>query len=307
MSLDNVVPFLQQLIQRIKAKPDAELISFMERTEVKELRIFFDALASGQSDQDTYDKIVDYVRARHQQGYVAKYDHKALGKKPAAPPPEPTPPRSSAPNSATRQNSDIKEITVEAVESATGYDIILATPGKDAATVTVDFAGSSNLSLKPCGPAQQISALKIELSIPPNVGPKKVQIASLTVVPGSTSANLNFQTLVRGAGEQAPPEHEPDEVVPVAEGLTVIVRSTDSGYDIYARNDHNSRQYSVSIDLSESQNLTVKAAPSVTQSGDTCSRSIGAMSGEVKVAVCSVKDYRIGSCDVRYKVSAREE
>eukprot|EP00672_Neobodo_designis_P005766 CAMPEP_0174857426 /NCGR_PEP_ID=MMETSP1114-20130205/38892_1 /TAXON_ID=312471 /ORGANISM="Neobodo designis, Strain CCAP 1951/1" /LENGTH=112 /DNA_ID=CAMNT_0016092275 /DNA_START=55 /DNA_END=390 /DNA_ORIENTATION=+ len=64
-TVKDLIPMLQNLIRDARATPTQEDLDLLVQTDVKEMRIFFDALSSGRSERDTYAEIIAYVRGRY--------------------------------------------------------------------------------------------------------------------------------------------------------------------------------------------------------------------------------------------------
>lgn len=62
--LEGVPPLIAQLIRNIRVQVTLEDAELMKRTDVKELRLFFDALSSGQAERKTYEDILKHIHDR---------------------------------------------------------------------------------------------------------------------------------------------------------------------------------------------------------------------------------------------------
>jgi len=65
MSDNELMPMIANLIKSVRAKPTEEELRLLRQPDVKEMRIFFDALSSGKPEQQIYDEILAHVRQRY--------------------------------------------------------------------------------------------------------------------------------------------------------------------------------------------------------------------------------------------------
>lgn len=339
MSVDSLIPFLQQLVQRMRVTPPPNELELLQKATFKEMRPYFEAQTAGIPDVEIYKMILKYL--------ANPAGGTGLGGAPASPPkqaaaPAPAPAAaaptvtSSAPPTSQSGKRQVRKI-MEGVElhvveeDGPKWTFELATKGtKDLTVVTLDFSASMNIDLKPEGPCHSTGLLTLTCNVPTlaNTNGNELRAVIATAKATSGSVSLNYKAAVRSGAaqpaaaanttttttttattsqQQQPTESdEPDDVTNVADGLSVIVQSVETGYKLHASNVHATNTYSVTIDLGESSNLTFKAVgPAALDSPSKVSFTIRAAAGKMAVVECGVKDYAVGSCDIRYKVSAR--
>lgn len=64
--MDDLLPFIRNLCDRISYKPNDSELHLLKKTTVREMSIFFDALSSGGSDKEIFDKMLYFQRLREQ-------------------------------------------------------------------------------------------------------------------------------------------------------------------------------------------------------------------------------------------------
>jgi hypothetical protein len=322
--VESLIPFLQQLVQRLRITPPANEMALLQKATFKEMRPYFDALTAGRPDTELYQMILKYL-ANPNNGTGLSGDAPASPPKAAAAPQAPAPTPSAAPAPPQDSKRQIRKL-MDGVElhvieeSGPKWVFELATKGtNDLSTITLDFSASMNISLKPEGPSKSTGPLSFSVNAPTiaNTGGKELRAVIATASGTGNNVSLNYKAGIRSGGaapasSQAPanpPQDdsaEPDEVTSVADGLSVIVQSVETGYTLHGSNTHSSQTYSTTIDLGESTNLTFSAiAPATMDGPNKVTFTLGPNAGKVAIVNCSVKDYAVGSCDIRYKVSAR--
>lgn len=329
--LESLIPFLQQLVQRLRVTPPAAEIALLKKATFKEMRPFFDALASGRSDTEVYQLILAYLAnpaaGNGLTGGAASPPAKpAAAASSAAKAPEPS---AAAPAGKTVQvRKLLQDVELRVIEEGSKFIFELSTKGTpDATSLSIDFSESLNLALKAEGPASLPSPLILNVNVPTleNTGGKELcaAIATLTATQAG-NMSLNYKVSIRGGKGAAPPaaksaatttpagapaaapSGEADDVTAIADGLSIVVRSVETGYLLFGKNTHSAHKYAVTVSLGESSNLVFSAiGPAKQLEADKISFVLPPNAGQVEVIDCKVKDYAVGSCDIRYKVSAR--
>jgi hypothetical protein len=374
--LDGVVPILQGLIKRIRAKPTVSDLEYMRKTDVKELRHFFDALSSGQTDQDTYDALLDYIRGRHDPKYVtiaqrkakeeadrkakeeaerkamedalrlemerkskaeaerkakdeadrkAKLDaenrsrleaeRKAKDEAARRAKEEHERKATEAAERAAREDAVKrallskaqtraigKDLDISIAEASGKFTVFITNNGVNSISLFLDFSGSENMAIDAIfGPTKQPGPMQVELSVPK--GEKELQIARLAVVNSDKSYGFSYKAKML---EEHPAEDE-DQITKVADGLSVVVRSVETGYKVLITNSHQSHKFLLRVNFSESKNL--KITPAANHKLEDASTVVGHITNgfEQEFAFASVDNYEEGCCDIRYRISARIE
>jgi len=359
--IEGLIPFLQQLLQRMRYQPPAAELVLLQKATFKEMRPFFDALAAGTNENEVYKMIISFL---------------ATGCKPSS--------SSSAPNSTsvkttTTATADVRsksppreipsafngasskqvrkimeDVELHITQSQQGgpnklpsYALELSTKGTpNPVVLTVDFKDSNGIELIPDGPSKLLDPLTITVNVPTvaNTGGKLLCASIATVLAKAGSHSLNYKVAIKGgasssasvtteasvkqqAGNSSVPakqtnsssvpaaqssvvagQEEDDDVTTVADGLSVVVRSVDAGYLLLASNSNSHLKYFMQIDLSESSNLKFIASGSAKLVDETkITVSLAPATGMTEIAKCNVKDFSLGSCDIRYKVLARIE
>ena len=59
-----LIPFLARLVKSLRVTPDPDDLEYMKKTDVKEMKIFFDAGSAGASDREVYQQVLDHIHAR---------------------------------------------------------------------------------------------------------------------------------------------------------------------------------------------------------------------------------------------------
>lgn len=326
--IDSLIPFLQQLVQRLRFTPPADEVALLQKATFKEMRPYFDALTAGVPDTELYKMILKYL-ANPAGGTGLSADAPASPPKqtapaPAAPAAAPAPAPTAAPpvQDGKRQIRKIMEgVDLHVIEEAgPGWVFEIATKGtNELVTITMDFSASMNVDLKPEGPSRSTGAMTFTFNVPTvaNTEGKELRAVVATAKGTSNNVSLSYKVGMRaGNATQAAPSNsggapadssvEPDDITKIADGLTVIVQSVETGYKLHGSNTHASNTYSVTIDLSESSNLKFAAVAPASLEGPTkVAFTLGPNAGKVAVVDCSIKDFNVDSCDIRYKVSAK--
>ena len=384
------MPILQGLIKRIRAKPLPKEIEYMRKTDVKELRLFFDALSSGQPDQETYDQLLDYIRGRHEPGYVtiaqrkvkeeadrkakeeadrkakeeaerrakeeaerkAKEEAERKAKEEAARKAKEEADRKAKVEAERRAMEDAerrakdeaarkakeeadrkakeeadrlarkeaakrallskaqtrslgKDIDISLAEASGKFTVFVTNKGSSNVALFLDFGESDNMAVEAVfGPTKQPQAMQIEVTVPK--GSKELQLARLAPVNSSKSFGLSYKAKMREEGPPAP-EEDPDQVTKIADGLSLIVRSTETGYKVLVTNAHPTHRFLLKVNFQDSVNL--KVSPLRDHKLETPATIVGTVTNghEQEFALAAVDNFELGSCDIRYRVSARVE
>lgn len=343
--VDSLIPFLQQLVQRMRLVPPASELELLQKATFKEMRPYFEAQTAGIPDAEIYKMILKYL-ANPAGGTGLSGNAPASPPKPAAPAPAPKPAAPTpaavvssavAPTSTSQDGKRQVRKIMEGVElhvleeDGPKWTFELATKGtNDLTVVNLDFSASMNIDLKAEGPCKNTGPLTLTVNVPTvaNTGGKELRAVIATAKSTSGTVSLSYKVAVRSGSQPAPSassattsstsasqqqqqqqtteSEEPDDVTNVADGLTVIVQSVETGYKLYASNTHAANTYAVTVDLGESSNLTFAAVGAAKLDGPSkVSFTLNAAVGKVAVVDCNVKDYAVGSCDIRYKVAAR--
>jgi hypothetical protein len=334
--VDSLIPFLQQLVQRMRMVPPASDLELLQKATFKEMRPYFEAQTAGIPDAEIYKMILKYL-ANPANGTGLSGNAPASPPKPAAvaPAPKQATPTAAAPVASADGKRQIRKI-MEGVElhvveeDGPKWTFELSTKGTENLTVVnLDLSASMNIDVKAEGPCKSTGPLTLTVNVPTvaNTGGKELRAVIATAKATSGNVSMSYKVAVRSGSQSAPSapstatsstsaaqqqqqqateSDEPDDVTNVADGLTVIVQSVETGYKLYASNTHAANAYSVTIDLGESTNLTFVAVGAAKLDGPSkVSFTLNGSIGKVAVVDCNVKDYAVGSCDIRYKVSAR--
>lgn len=326
--VDNLIPFLQQLLQRMRFTPPQEDMDYLKKATFKEMRPYFDALASGRPEGEVYKMVMTYLK---NPGSGHALSNTASPPRPSAPPAAPPAP-AETPSKKTQIRKITDGVELHVTDNNSKYTVELVTKGTaDTVTLVVDFADSDNLTLEVSKPADANGPKSLTVNVPrtENTQGKELcaVVATLTPTAAGKNHSLNYKVAIRGATaasksnataaavattHSAPPPptegDEPDDVTTIADGLSLIVRSVQAGYALICANVHSANKYFVSVNLSESTNLTFIAKdPAKLQAGAVVSLVIPANAGQWLIADCNVTDFSLGSCDIRYKVTARVE
>lgn len=191
------------------------------------------------------------------------------------------------------------QVNIHVKEGEFDYTVFITNRSDLPATMQVDFGESNNLRLSPQGPSKQVGPLQIELTAA--AGCDKVVIATLDHIQRNGNVKFHYKTRMMQSSAE-----EDDEVVNVAEGLQLVVRSTETGYRLFVHNENPTTAYEVVVDIGESTNLKLTTAPGTKSlaplvvSGAVGPKTTGAHLGDADVA-----DMSKGECEIKYRVRAR--
>ena len=82
--MDDLLPFIRNLCDRVSYTPNDSELQLLKKTTVREMSIFYDALSSGGSDKEIFDKMLYFQRLREQgkeKGFKVSEDIPAHEKK----------------------------------------------------------------------------------------------------------------------------------------------------------------------------------------------------------------------------------
>lgn len=337
--IESLIPFLQQLLQRMRFQPPAADLVLLQKATFKEMRPYFDALAAGTPEQEVYKMIISYLATGKPATPAPVAAPTTAVKQQTSPQRAVSPPKAAAApqNTGKQVRKLMDDVELHITQQVHGpnklpaYAFELATKGTpNPVTLTVDFSDSSNVELHAEGPSKATGPLSISVNVPTivNTGGELLVASIATVQAQSGNHSLSYKVGLKGTAAQssaqpaakpvaapnaqnnaaAPAPEEGDDVTTIADGLSVLVRSVDSGYLLFANNSNANLKYFVQVNLAESSNLTFVAsgtAKLVEEAKITV--SLPPAAGIVEIAKCNVKDFSLGSCDIRYKVSARIE
>ena len=208
--------------------------------------------------------------------------------------------------------TDKPKVQIHVVQGEFDYSIYLSNFSDHEASCVVDFSKSENLVLNEKGRADRAGELSIQVLMPAKVE-HRVLVAVLEHAKRGEGHKFHYdikmqQQASTGAkgGDDEGAGGDDDEITKIADGLTLIVRSVETGYKLYIKNENKTTGFAVDVDLSPSTNIKVTAAGNGKQQGPagvTVQAPANAPFG--LIADCPVADMDIGSCEIQYKVRGR--
>lgn len=186
------------------------------------------------------------------------------------------------------------------------YTIFLSNNHDLPADMEVDFSASQNLKLTPRNYSTQTGQLTVSLCA--EAGCQKVIIAVLDIIDRNAGHKFDYKAKMVQRTSHGGATEDEDEVTKVADGLDLIVRSTETGYKLFARNTHATKNYEIVVDLGKSVNLKVipDADNAKLLEALVVSAVIPANAGFGPIADCPVADMSKGDCEINYGIRARE-
>lgn len=184
------------------------------------------------------------------------------------------------------------------------YTIFLTNNHELAADMEVDFSASQNLKLTPRNYSKQTGPLTVALTA--EAGCQKVVIAVLDIVDRNAGHKFDYKAKMMQSSAQG--GEDEDEVTKVADGLELIVRSTETGYKLFGRNTNPTKSYEIVVDLNKAVNLKVipDADNAKLLEAFVVSAVLPAGAGFGPIADCPVADASKGECEINYGIRARE-
>lgn len=185
------------------------------------------------------------------------------------------------------------------------YTVMLTNNHELNADMEVDFSASQNLKLTPRNYSKQTGPLSVSLCA--EAGCQKVIIAVLDIVDRNAGHKFDYKAKMMQKTSHGATEDE-DEITKVADGLDLIVRSTENGYKLFGRNTNPTKGYEIVVDLGKSVNLKVVPDPDNAKLLEALvvSATIPANAGFGPIADCPVADMTKGECEIIFGIRARE-
>jgi hypothetical protein len=200
------------------------------------------------------------------------------------------------------------KVQIHVAQGEFDYSVYLSNFSEHEASCLVDFSQSENLVLHEKGRADRAGDLAIQVLMPARVE-HRVLVAVLEHAKRGQSHKFHYDIKMKQQAATGN-EHEEgggdDEVTKVADGLSLIVRSVETGYKLFVKNENKTTGYTLEVDLSPSTNIKVAAQGNGQQAGPmgvSVKVPPGAAFG--LIADCPVADMSTGSCEIQYKIKAR--
>lgn len=203
------------------------------------------------------------------------------------------------------------KVNIHVREGEFDYTVFITNNHTLPATLVVDFGESSNLKLTPRNYSRQIGPMQVELTAEP--GCQKVVIAVLDQIERNGNVKFHYKTQMKqttstsAGGKQKDDVQEEDEITKVADGLELICRSVDTGYQLFAKNTNATVTYELVVDIGKSNNLKLIPDPDNAKLLEpmVVSAVIPANAGFGPLADCPVADMSKGECEIQFQIRAR--
>lgn len=311
MSLDDVPQFISNIVKRQRLSPSAQDLEYLSKTDVGELRLFFNMLNEGKSDMDVYNACIDHCRRRNDPKYVPEKAAPKPQKKVEAttPPSQVTPP---PPPPSVRCVSEMVDIVVEDLQEK---GLNLSVRNRGATTLMrIDFSSSFNFTFHPESHTKRVDDHTYELTA---VGAATTKLGSMSITDTSVltsslgysvmfqQGSLASQTTTVSTTSTVEASSDDVERRKIADDLFLVINSVDDGYDIDLDNKHASVKYEVTLDLTNCENLKVCPDALTSASGMQVTRIVDC-SSKVHFVKLPVDDFGKGACELRYKTSLKK-